>query len=139
MQLVLPGGEDTPEPLTEGAEASFRVDGDEGFGVAVDIGTTTVAACLVERETGKQLAKAACLNSQRAFGQDVITRIDCSMQNADGLRRMQEAVCGDIRALAEKLCADAGIAPDGIAAYTVMLCFALLKTGSLSKSVFNAH
>lgn len=27
----------------------------------------------------------------------------------------------------------------GIAAYTVMLCFALLKTGSLSKSVFNAH
>lgn len=27
----------------------------------------------------------------------------------------------------------------GIAAYTVMLCFALLKTGSLSKSIFNAH
>lgn len=119
MQLVLPGEEDAPEPLTAGASAAVEIDGEEGFGVAVDIGTTTVAACLVDRRTGAQPAKAACLNSQRAFGQDVITRIGYAMQNEGGLKRMQEAVCGDIRTLAEKLCADAGIRPEEIRAYTI--------------------
>ena len=119
MAVALPEREETPEPLTAGAEAAFTPDAEEGFGVAVDIGTTTVAACLVDRRTGKQLAKAACLNSQRAFGQDVITRIDYSNQNADGLKRMQEAVCADLRTLGEKLCHDAGLDPGEISAWTV--------------------
>lgn len=119
MRVQLPGEEDTPEPLTTGAEAAIHVDGEEGYGIAVDIGTTTVAACLVDRRTGAQPARAACLNSQRAFGQDVITRIGYSMQNEGGLRRMQEAICGDIRTLAEKLCTDAGITPDAVMTYTV--------------------
>ncbi len=132
MAVALPEREETPEPLTAGAEAAFTPDAAEGFGVAVDIGTTTVAACLVDRRTGRQLAKAACLNSQRAFGQDVITRIDYSNQNADGLRRMQEAVCADLRTLGEKLCRDVGLQPTEIAAWTVRswVCPALRERGS---------
>jgi uncharacterized 2Fe-2S/4Fe-4S cluster protein (DUF4445 family) len=119
MEIRLPRAEQASELLIDGAAASFLTDGDEGFGIAVDIGTTTVAACLIERKTGRQLSRAACLNSQRSFGQDVITRIDYAMQNEDGLRRMQEAICGDLRMLAEQLCRDAGIETASIAAYTV--------------------
>ena len=44
-------------------------------GMILDIGTTTLAACLVDAETGETLAKASALNPQGAFGADVISRI----------------------------------------------------------------
>ena len=44
-------------------------------GVILDIGTTTLAACLVDKATGETLAKASALNPQGAFGADVISRI----------------------------------------------------------------
>ncbi len=44
-------------------------------GMLLDIGTTTLAACLVDKETGETLARASALNPQGAFGADVISRI----------------------------------------------------------------
>ena len=44
-------------------------------GMILDIGTTTLAACLIDKETGETLAKASALNPQGAFGADVISRI----------------------------------------------------------------
>ncbi|MBQ7392191.1 MAG: DUF4445 domain-containing protein [Clostridia bacterium] len=44
-------------------------------GMILDIGTTTLAACLVDKATGETLAKASALNPQGAFGADVISRI----------------------------------------------------------------
>ena len=44
-------------------------------GMLLDIGTTTLAACLVDRATGKTLATASLLNPQAAFGADVLSRI----------------------------------------------------------------
>lgn len=44
-------------------------------GMILDIGTTTLAACLVDKTTGETLAKASALNPQGAFGADVISRI----------------------------------------------------------------
>ena len=44
-------------------------------GVVLDIGTTTLAACLVDKETGEILARASALNPQGAFGADVLSRI----------------------------------------------------------------
>lgn len=47
----------------------------ERVGMLLDLGTTTLAACLVGKETGKILARASVLNPQGAFGADVISRI----------------------------------------------------------------
>ncbi len=44
-------------------------------GMLLDIGTTTLAACLIDKETGETLAKASALNPQGAFGADVLSRI----------------------------------------------------------------
>ena len=44
-------------------------------GMILDIGTTTLAACLIDKNTGETLAKASSLNPQGAFGADVISRI----------------------------------------------------------------
>ena len=44
-------------------------------GMILDIGTTTLAACLIDKETDETLAKASTLNPQGAFGADVISRI----------------------------------------------------------------
>lgn len=46
-----------------------------GYGVAFDIGTTTVVAMLWDRKSGKELGAAACTNPQNEFGADVISRI----------------------------------------------------------------
>ena len=52
----------------------------EGFGVAVDIGTTTVVLALVDLMTGEVLARHSFMNPQRAFGADVISRIDAAQK-----------------------------------------------------------
>lgn len=46
-----------------------------GLGIALDIGTTTVVACLVDLKSGSILGKRSCLNPQASLGADVITRI----------------------------------------------------------------
>lgn len=49
--------------------------GATGYGIALDIGTTTLAATLLNRETGEIIDTHSCLNPQRSYGADVISRI----------------------------------------------------------------
>ena len=61
-----------------------------GFGIALDVGTTTVAAFLVDLASGRELDKISCLNPQGSFGADVISRIQtCS---APGSRERMQAL-----------------------------------------------
>lgn len=71
-EVVIPEPEEI-NAVTKGA--GNIADGGHGLGVAVDIGTTTVATFLYDLETGKQLAKAGTRNAQRSYGADVISRI----------------------------------------------------------------
>jgi uncharacterized 2Fe-2S/4Fe-4S cluster protein (DUF4445 family) len=84
----------------------------------LDIGTTTLAALLVELRSGSTLASAACLNSQKAYGQDVISRINQAARPG-GLRELQSAVLRDIEQLLHTLCAAAACRPAGITAAAV--------------------
>ena len=52
-----------------------KVEPNGEYGVAVDIGTTTVLACLVDLKSGVVLKKATCFNPQDVFGSDVLSRI----------------------------------------------------------------
>ena len=94
--------------------------GGEGLGLAVDIGTTTVAAYLYDLRTGKCLGERGAMNAQRAWGGDVISRIRHA-STPEGLNALCSAIRGQIRAMAESLCPDlSAIRYVSIAANTVM-------------------
>lgn len=65
---------------------------DKLYGIAADIGTTTIAIYLINLNTGKTESVYSCLNPQKAYGDDVITRIQYSVENDDGLKQLNEAV-----------------------------------------------
>ncbi|GAB4347497.1 MAG: ASKHA domain-containing protein [Candidatus Abyssubacteria bacterium] len=68
-------------------------------GVAVDVGTTTVVAHLIDLNTSKILATDATYNSQIAFGEDVITRLIYAKEELGGRERLHEAIVGNINML----------------------------------------
>jgi uncharacterized 2Fe-2S/4Fe-4S cluster protein (DUF4445 family) len=65
--------------------------GREIFGLAVDLGTTTVAAELVDLRTGRIADRAAAVNAQSSYGADVVSRITFAFENPDNLRRLRTA------------------------------------------------
>jgi uncharacterized 2Fe-2S/4Fe-4S cluster protein (DUF4445 family) len=78
-------------------------------GLAVDIGTTTVSALLVDLDTGEILSKASAGNGQIRYGADVINRI-VEQQKAGGVEKLQKAIIQEtLLPLIELLCQDAGI------------------------------
>lgn len=82
------------------------------YAMAVDVGTTTLAATLLDLRTGQRLASAAQENPQRALGADVLTRIDAALHGQAELMRQQ--VCNGITALHRELCQSAGLAPEPV-------------------------
>jgi len=89
-----------------------------GYGVAVDVGTTSVAACLVDLDTNQILGEAACANAQSKYGADVINRIIYAIKG-DGLKELKEAVVKEsINPLIMELCKANGIKSDEIIIFT---------------------
>jgi len=91
--------------------------GDTGhrlYGLAVDIGTTTVVAVLVDLLSGESLAAASATNSQNIFGADVIARIEYAGQHSQGLAQLERRVAQVINRLIDKLTQAAGVSPGEI-------------------------
>ncbi len=96
------------EGLTQKYAFSSPIDvkktGLPAYGLAVDIGTTTVAAYLLDLSDGSRIATLGEINAQRTFGADVISRITaCNEGHLDELRK---AIIDQINRMAAKLCAD---------------------------------
>ncbi len=70
----------------------LQPDGKQTLGVAVDIGTTTVAVMLIDLATGQIVGRASSFNRQMHLGDDVVTRINLCMNNPDQLRQLQSEV-----------------------------------------------
>ena len=62
------------------------------YGLAVDIGTTSIAAYLCDLRTGEVVATESMMNPQVAYGEDLMSRISYADQHRDGLRVMHEAI-----------------------------------------------
>jgi len=62
------------------------------YGLAIDVGTTTLVAQVLDLESGEEVATLACRNPQAAYGDDVISRIGYADQHRDGLARLQRVV-----------------------------------------------
>jgi uncharacterized 2Fe-2S/4Fe-4S cluster protein (DUF4445 family) len=74
------------------------------LGIAIDIGTTTLAASMFDMDTGRELAVATGINHQRSFGADVISRIEAA--NRGLAKELQLSIQKDLELLISKLLAD---------------------------------
>lgn len=104
-------------PGSEFTEVDFVEPGcenDRYFGLAVDIGTTTVVAQLVDLESGTVTSAKGAFNKQASFGDDVITRIIYASEH--GVIVLQEAILDTINELIEEMLEEISIKPSDIKA-----------------------
>ncbi|MCX5644450.1 MAG: ASKHA domain-containing protein [Phycisphaerae bacterium] len=83
------------------------------LGVAVDIGTTTVVAKLLNLASGQCLATKAVLNPQTRFGDDVVSRISYA-QSEEHLAELHNVIIECINTLIDRLCRQAGVPASSI-------------------------
>ena len=76
------------------------------LGLAVDLGTTTVAGYLVDMTTGKTLTSKGVMNPQIGYGEDVISRIDFAVRKSSDARKLQKLVVNRLNDLAKELCSE---------------------------------
>jgi uncharacterized 2Fe-2S/4Fe-4S cluster protein (DUF4445 family) len=79
------------------------------YGVAVDLGSTTIAAHLCDLQTGEVLASSGVMNPQIRFGEDLMSRVSYSMMNTGGAAEMTRAVREGMRGLFSEIAAEAGV------------------------------
>lgn len=84
-------------------------------GIALDVGTTSLAAYLCDLETGAIIATASAINPQVTCGEDVISRIAYAGRNDDRRRELQRVVCEGINGLIERLSETSGLGASAMA------------------------
>jgi len=87
---------------------------DRAYGVAIDIGSTTIAGHLADLSDGAVLASNGVMNPQIRFGEDLMSRVSYAMLHPDGAREMTRVVRGALAKLVSGLAAQAGIAHQDI-------------------------
>jgi uncharacterized 2Fe-2S/4Fe-4S cluster protein (DUF4445 family) len=84
------------------------------LGLAVDIGTTSIAAYLVDLPTGEVMGKSGAMNPQIAYGEDVISRILYINDHENGDRILQERIVEEINKLAISLVEEIGLSTESV-------------------------
>ncbi len=84
------------------------------LGLAVDIGTTKIAAYLVDLASGRTVAAAGAMNPQIAYGEDVIARLMYAGKGPAEAATMQSLLAEGLNRLAADLCAEVGAQPTNI-------------------------
>ncbi|HEY7964667.1 MAG TPA: ASKHA domain-containing protein [Steroidobacteraceae bacterium] len=93
---------------------------DRIYGLAVDVGSTTIAAHLCNLETGEIAASAGTMNPQIRFGEDLMSRVSYSMMHPGGAQQMTEAVRGALNALAAEVAREAKVEVSDILELTMV-------------------
>lgn len=81
------------------------------FGLAIDLGSTTIAAHLTDLDTGEVRAASGLMNPQIRFGEDLMSRVSYVMMNPGGEAELTQAVRSALADLAKALSKEAGIDP----------------------------
>ncbi|HET9977524.1 MAG TPA: ASKHA domain-containing protein [Burkholderiaceae bacterium] len=87
---------------------------ERAYGLAIDIGSTTIAAHLCDLSSGEVVAASGLMNPQIRFGEDLMSRVSYAMMNPGGEAEMTAAVRGALNELAAEVSRQAGITPDDI-------------------------
>src|SRR5690242_4981662 len=82
--------------------------------VAFDLGTTTIAASLLDSASGTRLAVAGCLNPQRTWGSDVLARLTAAA-DPEQAQAMQTSLAREMERLTDELLGQAGRSPAELA------------------------
>ena len=82
------------------------------YGVAFDVGTTTLVGTLMNLRTGMAASVLSTLNGQAPFGADVISRISHGMNGPEAIKELQEAVVATMNAILVELYRETGVSPE---------------------------
>ncbi len=96
-------------------------DGDtrtQSYGIALDIGTTTLVASLVDFHCGEVLGNSSLLNPLVYYGHDVMSRIKYSASRRDGLQTMHKELIASVNLLIKALCSKCDVKPENICQLT---------------------
>lgn len=107
--------EETITAVTVGDHFIAVEEGDtteEMYGVALDIGTTTVVVTQIDLRKGGAVAVASSINKQASFGGDVIARMAHAMRGGDNVEQLRRAVVETINDLLQQVYQESGIGPE---------------------------
>ncbi len=93
---------------------------EDPWGVAIDVGSTTVAGYLCNLRTGESTVKKSMMNPQITYGEDVLSRITYSMMNDDGLEKMSGAMIEGINNLVKGMAEEAGLSVEDVVDMTLV-------------------
>jgi len=90
------------------------------YGIAYDLGSTTIVGYLMNLQTGGELAVSAVMNPQTVFGDDLVSRISFATTQENGVRILQDAAVDALNRIAASLVKSAGISPGHVYKATVV-------------------
>jgi len=86
----------------------------EAYGLAFDIGTTTVVGALMDLTTGQEVAVASDINGQHIYGGDVISRMSATMRGPEFVDRLHRAILDTVRGITARCLEAADVRPDRV-------------------------
>ncbi len=123
-RVVLVSGAVDSRILTEATLDNVEISVDKGFsgqyGLAVDIGTTTIVAYLMDLGSGEQVASSSTLNPQVSYGEDIVTRITAALENDSNQIALQLQLVESIEELESRMLDDIGVKEDAITRISVV-------------------
>ena len=93
---------------------------DTAYGIAFDVGSTTVAGHLCDLRTGEVVGSAGEMNPQIRFGEDLMSRVSYVMLNPGSVKELTRAVRGCLAKLTAELCRDAEVERTDVLEVTVV-------------------
>ncbi|BDG61029.1 ASKHA domain-containing protein [Caldinitratiruptor microaerophilus] len=128
---ILPGGAADPRkaglgrlsghvPVEPWAPLHLAPRGARPVGLAVDLGTTTIVAALLDLETGEELGAATLPNPQSVYGADLMSRLTHAMAGPDERRALQALAVRAVAYLSRRLLRRAGLPPEAAVAAAVV-------------------
>ena len=86
----------------------------ERYGMAFDIGTTSIVGSLMDLASGEVLASFGGMNPQAVFGGDLMSRIAFAQFKPEALRKLRARVLGAVNGFVKEACAEAGVSPSHV-------------------------
>lgn len=93
---------------------------EDSYGIAVDLGTTTIVAYVTDLNTGEVVAVDSMANPQVAYGADVVSRIYYTMTEKRGAQQMRQTIIRGLNRIIGNACARARLSPQQIAEMTIV-------------------
>ncbi len=100
--------------------AVFPGEVEEAYGLAIDVGSTTVAGYLCSLEPAGLIGTESLMNPQVTYGDDVIARITYVMDHPDGMKKMRGAIIDGLNHLIRTVTGDHGLSPADILEITLV-------------------